>query len=211
MDNVINIMKDRPLFIPRILINHYKELGISDEELIVIIVIMSYGDKVLYDPEAFAKEINGNKKSIMMIIDNLCDKNILSLVIEKNNKKTYEYISLDLLYEKLFNMVIDKSDDSEIDNSVFSVFENELGKMLSPMEYEKIKEWITNGNSNEMIICALREAVLNGVSNLNYIDTILNTWKKKGYKCKNDVMKDKENYRGKKDKVEVFDTDWLNE
>ena len=114
---------------------------------------------------------------------------------------------------KLFNIVAndDKSEKEEIDNSIFSVFEKELGRTLSPMEFEQIKEWITSGNSNELIICALREAVLNGVGNLRYIDSILNDWRKKGYRKQEDVKKDREIYRSKKSKVEVFDTDWLND
>lgn len=211
MNNVINLIKEKPLFIPRILFSNYQKLGITDEELIVIVIIMNYGDKVVYDPELFAKEINGNKRNIMKLIDTLCDKNILSLVIEKNNKKTYEYITLDLLYEKLGNIAIGCEEEKEIDNSIFSVFENELGRTLSPMEYEKIKEWITSGNSNEMISLALREAVMNGVNNLNYIDSILNSWRKKGYKNKSDILKEKENFRTKKSEKQIFDTDWLNE
>ena len=211
MNNMINLIKDKPLFIPKILINNYKNLKITDEELIVIIVIMSYGNKVIYNPEEFANEIGGSKRNIMKIIDNLCDKNILSLVIEKNNRKTYEYISLDCLYDKLFNIVIDNKEDTVMDDSIFSIFENELGRTLSPMEYEKIKEWVTSGNSNELISCALREAVMNGVSNFNYIDRILDSWKKKGYKNRNDVLKDKEKYHKKEEKIDVFDTDWLNE
>lgn len=211
MNNIVDLIKAKPLFISRLLLNNYKALGITEEELIIIIIIMNYGNKVVYDPELFAKEINGNKGNIMMLIDSLCDKNVLSLVIEKNNRKTYEYITLDLLYEKLGNIVIGQEETVEIDNSIFSVFENELGRTLSPMEYEKIKEWITSGNSKEMISLALKEAVLNGVSNLNYIDSILNNWRKKGYKNKNDIAKEKENYRTKKEKPLVFDTDWLNE
>ena len=212
MNNVINLIKNRPLVIPRVLFNNYKLLNITDEELIVIMVIMSYGDKVIYNPEEFAKEINGNKKNIMKIIDSLCDKNILSLVIEKSNNKSYEYISLDCLYDKLFNLVIDSKEEKEVDNSIFSIFESELGRTLSPMEYEKIKEWITSGNSSELITCALKEAVMNGISNFNYIDRILDNWKKKGYKNKNDIIKDKEKYHSsKKEKIDIFDTDWLNE
>ena len=100
MNNVINLIKDKPLYIPRILLSNYKSLKITDEELIIIAVIMSYGEKVLYDPEKFAMIINGNKRTIMKVIDNLCDKNILSLIMEKKDRKTYEYISLDNLDEK---------------------------------------------------------------------------------------------------------------
>ena len=208
---MIDLIKERPLFIPKILLSNYKKMGITDEELIVIIIIMNYGNKVVYDPELFAKDMNVDRRNIMMIIDSLCDKNILSLIIEKDNKKTYEYISLDILYDKLLNIVKDSGEETPVDDSIFSVFESELGRTLSPMEYEKIKEWITSGNSNEMISLALKEAVLNGVNNLNYIDSILNSWKKKGYKNKSDILKEKENYRTKKDKVQIYDTDWLNE
>ena len=210
-NKLISLIKDKPLIIPKVLINNYKILGISDEELIMIMVIMAYGDKVIYDPELFANDINGNKHDVMRIINNLFDKNILTLVIEKSNRKTIEYISLDLLYEKLFNIVLGKEEDKEIDNSIFTVFENELGRMLSPMEYEKIKEWISNDNSYELITCALEEAVMKGVNNFNYIDSILNSWKKKGFKTKQDIKKEKVEYHSKKEKVDIFDTDWLNE
>lgn len=212
-DKIIDLLKLRPIVIPRILLNNYRLFNITDSEFIVIMVLLSYGDKITYNPEEFAREVRMSKHEVMSIIDSLCDKNIISLVVEKVNKKTYEYLSMELLYQKLFNIVAndDKSEKEEIDNSIFSVFEKELGRTLSPMEFEQIKEWITSGNSNELIICALREAVLNGVGNLRYIDSILNDWRKKGYRKQEDVKKDKEIYRSKKSKVEVFDTDWLND
>lgn len=212
-DKIIDLLKLRPIVIPRILLNNYRLFNITDSEFIVIMVLLSYGDKITYNPEEFAREVRMSKHEVMSIIDSLCDKNIISLVVEKVNKKTYEYLSMELLYQKLFNIIAndDKSEKEEIDNSIFSVFEKELGRTLSPMEFEQIKEWITSGNSNELIICALREAVLNGVGNLRYIDSILNDWRKKGYKKQEDVKKDREIYRSKKSKVEVFDTDWLND
>lgn len=210
-EKVISILKDKPVIIPRILLNNYKKLNISDSELIVIMVLLSFGDKITYNPEEFAKEINGDKHQVMNVINNLIHKNIISLEIERVNKKANEYLSLDLLYDKLFNLIIDKKEEKEIDVSIFDTFEKELGRTLSPMEYGQIQEWITSGNSQEMITYALREAVLNGVSNLRYIDSILNDWKKKGYKNKNDVLKDREMYRNKKNKVSIYDTDWLNE
>lgn len=210
--NLINLIKDKPIVIPKILFNNYRLLGINDTEFIVVMLIIYLGGKVIYNPEEFSKELNISKHEIMKIINDLMEKNILSLIVEKSNKKTYEYLSIDLLYEKLFNIVIDKHEkDVAIDNSIFSVFENEIGRPLSPMEYEQIKEWINSDNSIEMITCALKEAVINGVSNFRYIDTILNDWRKKGYKKREDVVKDRENYRNKKSKVEVFDTDWLND
>ncbi len=209
--NLINLLKDRPLVVPKVLINNYLKLGMTADELVIVMIIMSYGDKVTYDPESFAKDIGGDKHLVMRLINSLIDKNILSLIVEKSNRKTNEYITLDVLYNKLYNLVIDEEENEmPVDTEVFSIFEGELGRLLTPMECEKIKEWITSGNSNELIILALQEAVMKGVSNFNYIDSILNSWRKKGYKNKNDIDKEKEQYRKNKEKPEVFDTDWLN-
>ena len=47
-DNLINLLKERPYVISRVFINNYHNLGITEEELVVIMVIMDIGDKVLY-------------------------------------------------------------------------------------------------------------------------------------------------------------------
>ena len=211
-EKVIELIKDKPIVIPRILFSNYRKLNISDPELVIIMILLSLGDKVIYNPEEFAKTSGWKKHEIMEVVNSLVQKNIISFEVEKIDKKAYEYLSLDLLYEKLFNLVIAPNEEKKkIDTSVFDTFETELGRTLSPMEYEQIKEWITSGNSEEMIIYALREAVLNGVSNLRYIDSILNEWRKKGYKNRSDITRDRETYRSKKGKVSVYDTDWLNE
>lgn len=210
-EKVMELIKDKPIVIPRILFSNYRRLNISDSELVIIMILLFLGDKVMYNPEEFGKISGWKKHEIMEVVNSLVQKNIISFEVEKIDKRTYEYLSLDLLYGKLFNLVIAPGEEKKIDTSVFDKFESELGRTLSPMEYEQIKEWITSGNSEEMIVYALREAVLNGVSNLRYIDSILNEWKKKGYKNRADITKDREAYRSKKGKVSVYDTDWLNE
>ena len=212
-NNVLNLLMDRPVVVPRILFNNYKILNITDEELIVIMLIISLGNKIEYNPDIFVQELNIEKFKAMEIINNLISKNLLSLDMVKIGRITSEYLSLSLLYEKLLNIVIDSKSDnkSEIDSSIFSVFENELGRLLSPMEIEQIKEWVITYKNEELIKSALKEAVLNGVNNLRYIDTILNDWNKKGYKTIDDVIKDKSEYRKKKVSVEAFDMDWLND
>ncbi len=211
-DNVKKLILEQPIIVPRILFNNYKKLGLSEEELVVIMLIISYGNKIVYDPSLFMEQLGMTRHKVMKIINDLLAKNIVSLVIEKVSRKNEEYITLDLLYDKLLNIVIDKEEsEEEVDNKIFSIFESEFGRTLSSMEYGQVMEWLTSGVTEELITCALREAVLNGVSNFRYIDSILNDWKKKGYKNKEDVMKEKERYRNKKKEVSVFDTDWLND
>ena len=63
----------------------------------------------------------------------------------------------------------------------------------------------------EIIKEALKEAVYNDVKSLKYIDRILYTWKQKGIKTKEDIIKDKRNFRNSKKTKEVFDYNWLEE
>lgn len=211
-NGLMKLLQDRPIVVPRILVNNYKKLNITEEEFVIIILIISLGDKIEYNLDIFVNELSMDRHKVMELIGNLVGKNILSLDVVKTGRKTEEYISLSLLYDKLFNIVVDDGNDTvKIDDSIFSVFEEELGRLLSPFEIEQIKEWVNTYKNDELIKAALREAVLNGVSNLRYIDTILNEWRKKGYKSKEDILKDRDNYRKKKKNIEVFDTDWLND
>ena len=41
-NNVRKILMDRPLVIPRIIINNYKKLNITEEELIILIMVLTW-------------------------------------------------------------------------------------------------------------------------------------------------------------------------
>lgn len=212
-NNVRKILMDRPLVIPRIIINNYKKLNITEEELIILIFIIDYGVDLEYNPSIFVQELNIDKYKVLELINSLKEKNILTILIKKENKKvSSEYISLQPLYDKIMNIVMDnKEKQIEIDENIYSIFENELGRTLSPLEYEKIKEMVTS-YGQELVVEALKEAVYNRANNLRYIETILSVWNKKGYKSKVDILKDRENYRKKKtDNIKLPDIDWLNE
>ena len=51
MDNIEKLLKDRPIIVPRYLFNYYLRLGITAEELIVLIFIIDKGDMIVYNPE----------------------------------------------------------------------------------------------------------------------------------------------------------------
>ena len=166
-----------------------------------------------YNPSIFVQELNIDKYKVLELINSLKEKNILTILIKKENKKvSSEYISLQPLYDKIMNIVMDnKEKQIEIDENIYSIFENELGRTLSPLEYEKIKEMVTS-YGQELVVEALKEAVYNRANNLRYIETILSEWNKKGHKTKADILKDRENYRRKKtDNIKLPDIDWLNE
>lgn len=213
-NSIISLLQEKPIVVPRILFNNYRKLNITEEELVIVMLIISLGNNIEYNLDIFVNELQMDRHKVMELVYSLVGKNILSIDVVKNGRKTGEYISLSLLYDKLVNIIIDSGDNNnsvKLDDSLFSVFEDEFGRLLSPMEIEQIKEWITTYKNEDLIKAALRETVLNGANNLRYIDKILNDWNKKGYKNREDILRDRENYRKKKQNIEVFDTDWLND
>lgn len=208
---VTNILKEQPIIIPKVLLKYYTKLNITEEELIILICIINKGDKIVYDPGLFTEEIGMKPYKAMQILNDLSEKAILEIKIENNpSGKKEEYIYLDLLYNKLFNIIIDKNHESTINTDLFTLFETELGRTISPMEVEIIKEWLHDGNSEELIKEALKEAIYNNARNLKYIDRILFNWRTKGIKTKKDILEEKKNYRKTiKPKEPIYDYNWL--
>ncbi len=215
MEKLENILKMKPIVLPRFLFNYYIRLGITAEELIVLIFIIDMGDKVIYDPETISISLGMDKYKVMELLNNLNEKKIISITVEKNKEgKRAEYISLDLLYSKIMTILVgDKQEEKTLDNSdIFSIFESEFGRTISPMECQVIKSWIDDNFSHELIMEALKEAIYNGANSLRYIETVLYSWRKKGYKTKQDVIKGKAKiHENKKEEVEPFYYDWLND
>lgn len=215
MDNIEKLLKEKPIMIPRYLFNYYLRLGITAEELIVLIFIIDKGDKIIYNPEEISLSLGIDKFKVMEILSNLDEKKIISITLEKNKEgKSEEYISLDLLYKKITNLLIDNKKEKTLDNSdIFSTFENEFGRPISSMECQIIKGWIDDNFSHELIMEALKEAIYNGVTSLRYIETILYNWRKKGYKNKQEIMEAKTKAREskKEENKDVFFYDWLND
>lgn len=210
---VINNLKEKPIIIPKILFKYYKKLNITEEELVLLICIINQGDKIIYNPNFFTEEIDMDKYKAMQLITDLSEKGTIEIKVENNKSgKKEEYIYLELLYNKILNLLIDLQLGSNptIDSNIFAVFEQELGRTISAMEVEIIKEWLHDGITEELIKEALKEAILNNVRNLKYVDRILFNWRSKGFKTKDDILKDKKNYRKPTKKVEqIYDYNWL--
>ena len=127
--------------------------------------------------------------------------------MNKSNGIIEEYISLDLFFKKI-NACLIENDTNDNSSDIYSKFEKEFGRTLSPVEYETISKWIENNIPLNLIEAALKEAILNGVNSIRYIDKILFEWNKKGYKDSTDIIRknNKEEYI-----EEIYDYDWLNE
>lgn len=201
---IIEILKEGHIVIPKILLQNYKKLKITDKELIVLIYLLGNNE---FDPEKISNDLNIKLTDILKLIDSLTNKDILKISV-KSGKVCEEYINLDELYNKLaLTMINEKQEENK--TTIYDIFEKEFGRTLSPTEYEIIGAWQDNYPEN-LITLALKEAIYNGVKNLRYIDRILTEWNSKGIQTESDIKKEREKHT-KKPKKEVFDYDWLNE
>ena len=210
-DKIKDIIVNGTYSVPKLLLSNYKELKITESELIILIYLINSKD-LEFNPALIAKELNLDLTNVMMNIDSLIKNNLISINSTKVGNIRKDILDLNNLYDKLLYLVIteDKTDTKTKDTNIYSTFETEFGRTLAPMEYEIIGSWIDTGYSQELIISALKEAVFNGVFKLNYIDKILYEWNKKGIKTPKDIEKDKTNYKTKKEeKKELYDYNWL--
>ncbi len=205
LEKVVRLLKEEPFTVPGILIKNYKNLGITDSELIVLIYLINADTS--FNPKQIAKDLNYDLSTLMELINSLMEKGIVKIdVISKKVRE--EVINLDELYNKLSFIII--NDEVIDDTNLYSVFEKEFGRTLSPLEYETINAW-QKQYDEKLITLALKEAVFNGVNNLRYIDKILYEWDKKGIKQEEDVVRERKKFQEKKSDKELFDYDWLND
>ena len=204
---VIDLLKSKNYVVSDFLIKNYKVWNLDVDEFIILIYLMNSSNLVC-DYKLISSELGMDLEVVMNKINELSIKKLLEIKLLKNSSnKLEEQISLDLLYNKVFMQIIDVKEEEDKSN-IYSVFERELGRTLSPIEYELINGWLECNYKEEIILAALKEAVFNGVTNLRYIDKILFEWNKKGYKDSTDIIRknNKEEYI-----EEIYDYDWLNE
>ena len=208
MNQIIELLKSTNYQVKKELLFNYKKLNITDIEFIVLIYLTNQSSDI-YNPKQISNDLNIDMNSVLEIINSLCEKGIIKIEIKKINNIRTEVINTDYLYEKMaFSLEPSKEENK---SNIYSRFETEFGRTLSPMEYEIITGWLDNGYTEELITLALKEATYNGVSNLRYIDKIIYEWNKKGIKTKEDVEKNKKQFKSNSEKKEIFDYNWLDE
>lgn len=203
---VLNIIKSKNIVIPTYILEYYKELNISEKELIFLCYLLTYGESIPLDIELFHNETKFSVEDILELISNLSDKKLIETNIVRNDKGiSEEFLNIAMFNNKILSLTLDKPNVDESKNTeIYSQIEKEFGRVLSPIEYETIKRWLDSGIKETIVKEALKEAVLNGVFNIKYIDRILYEWGKNGYKR---IDKNKR----KEEEIELFDYNWLDE
>lgn len=191
MDNIKKMYKEKNFLINTLVLKNVRNLKIDIDELLLLLYFINVEESL--DLAKIKEYINFTDEEILNIYSNLLAKGLIEVKTFKNNGIFSEKISLDVFYDKL---ILGAKEEVKSNEDIYSKFENEFGRSLSPMEYETINRWISSGVKEELIVEALREAVINNVRNLRYIDKIIYEWTKK-------------TMRPKEESEELFDYDWL--
>lgn len=207
MNSVLELLNIKDIVVPGILIKYSKELNIDSKELLFLSLLFSYDHDIPFDMPIICSRLNMDNMEVLQIISSLTEKKLINMHVLKDEVGIMkEYFDISIIRNKIASLLIDnkiEEQETKEESSIYNDIEKEFGRTLSPIEYETIKHWLDSNISEEMIKDALREAVLNGVNNLKYIDKILFEWKKKGYK--------KVNKKEQETVVDLPDYNWLDE
>ena len=201
------LIKEKDYTFKKLLFKLIKDFDLTLEELLLLIYFINQ-DKPVFDIKKISIIAYLDNNEIMSAFSSLTAKGLVSIKTSKEDGKITEIIDITNTYRAMVSDINVNIKKQTVTN-IYTIFEKEFGRPLSPVEYEIIKAWITSGISEELIKGALKEAVFNNVRNLRYIDKILSEWEKKGFKSVDEV----DSYLKKKEvnnpKQELFDYNWL--
>lgn len=167
-----------------LLLEYYKKLRLSESDLAVILMIdhLLEQKNSLITPDLLSLKMNLSSKELDKILVSLIERNFLVYDVGKKIK-----VSLKPLHKKLydtFQVALAKDQEVASDErkaaslkNIYEVFEKQLKRTLSPLEFSLIGEWVNDGFSDEVIIQALNECLSKGKKTLKSVDRLLVQWK----------------------------------
>ncbi|HIR75194.1 TPA: DnaD domain protein [Candidatus Ventrenecus avicola] len=193
--------------------SHLIEVALKNNlTLIEFLLLMYFEDTTdkTFDVKKICEVLHIKEEEALKAFNELLTLNLIEIESSKDkSNKRCEEISLVPIYKTMFEN-LEQKEQKKKKETIFDMFQKELGRNISPMEYEIINAWLEKGFSEELVEGALKEAVYNGVSSLRYIDKILYEWQKKGYKKMTEVEEGITNRRKEKESnLDLFDYNWL--
>lgn len=178
-----------------LLLTRYRDLSMTNDELLVFLQYKRSLDRGIDfpDAQAVADVMKTTTTEVYQLLDGLLKKQLL--VIDSTTDaqgKLHDRYDFTPLYQKLAALpdslsgqtastpAVAAPNSSSAREDVFNKIEVEFGRPLSPTELQTIARWFDEDHFKpELILIALREAVLNQAYSLRYIDRILLSWQHK--------------------------------
>ncbi|MCG7343059.1 DnaD domain-containing protein [Sporosarcina sp. ACRSL] len=198
-------IKQGNVTISQLFFQHYKALDIKDVDAMLLLHMFAFQTEgsQFPTPSDLAARMHLSENQVSEILQRLMQRGLLEIQQSQDeNGVLYEQFSMLPLWNRLVNIVLaeknvkEEQKEKDEEGEIFTLFEQEFGRLLSPMECETITMWLDeDGHAVQIIRAALKEAVLAQKLSLRYIDRILFEWKKKRVKTLNDVEKQSKSFR----------------
>ncbi len=171
------------------LLENYKEIGLSDIQLIILLNCVDYSQTFVIEYDKLCKITELTALDITKEFADLKEKGLIELTGQKRDMQYVEVVDIS-------NMFKGTSKDSV---NVYGKLEMLFGRVFSSVEVNKISKWINiNKYTIEEIEQAFEVTALQGVKNLNYVEKVLEN--------NQVVLEDEEEVSPLK-----LDYDWINE
>jgi len=190
--NLLSWLQEGNLTVPAVLFSEYRNLNLNEYELVLLLNILSFIEKgnEFPTPEELSSRMTISVLECNEMLRRFVQRGYIEIIEEYSNEGIrYEKYSLNSFWEKLVDQFLmsnknNKEINKEADETdLYTCFEKEFGRPLSPFECETLGMWMDDDHHDPIIIkAALREAVMSGKLNFRYIDRILFEWKKNGIK-----------------------------
>ena len=150
------------------ILDHIQDLHVnSDEAMVLLLIDFMNQTHTPIDHEALSAKTKLDVDQIEEIFLSLSDKGYLTIDFH-DGALTFH---IDGVYEEEIGQPLDQS--------LIERIETEFGRPLSPNEMQRILD-LEEKYPERMVVCALNEAVVYNKLSLNYIESILVSWKQKG-------------------------------
>lgn len=191
-DNMLAWLREGDITIPGALLTGYRRMNLNEQELVLLLHFVSFQQKGndFPTPTELSERMTIPASECSEILHTLIQRGFIEIIDGYNAEGIrFEKYSLQPLWNKLVDQfLIDRmgrqeAKHQEDETNLYTCFENEFGRPLSPFECETLALWLDDDRHDPILIkAALKEAVISGILNFRYIDRILFEWKKNGIK-----------------------------
>ncbi len=208
--------------VPKVLLHNYTRLELRDAEVLLILHLLSLREREPYpSPSRLGGLMGIETERVEAMLGRLVEQKILSIerIYDPDKSDLIPAYSLHGLMEKLSEFwAVDKHFKQEQAKNIkqtgvtsdklaagvktlVKTFEKEFGRPLTEIECSNIIEWHDGcGFSQELILEALKRAVLNQTTNWRYINSILREWDRKNLRTLQDVWDDDARFQARQGK-----------
>ena len=202
-----------------LLLENYKSLKMSEQEVATILMIDHYinDGNPFITADLLSLKMSLKVKDIDSILAGLFTKGFIEYINRGNEMIT----TLEPLKSILFRQFQINSSKEEINrvnekrkeslSNIFGEYQKLLKRTLSPVEINKIGEWIDHGFTDKQIIDALKEALSKDKKSLRSVDKILLKWETRDDIEKEGVSSLREDWRANiEETIKIAKTPWVN-